>query len=64
MSIDSYVGIDAPCINVENAGELYDAIDLLHTQVMDNLSNNPMYDALLKILSDAMDRIQAEIDMQ
>ena len=64
MSINSYVGIDEPCVNVETASELWEAVDLLHTQVMDNLSSSPMYDVLLIILSDAMDRIQAEIDEQ
>jgi hypothetical protein len=59
MSIEGYVGIDAPCINVETVEELYEAVDLLHTQVMDNLDEDK---ALLKILSETMDRIQDEID--
>lgn len=58
MSINSYVGIDAPCINVETIEELYEAVDLLHTQVMDNLDSNP---DLLLILSNALDLIEVLI---
>lgn len=61
MSINYYVGISAPCIEVESAQELYDALDLLHTQVMDNLNEHP---ALLKILSEAMDKAQDIIDQE
>lgn len=56
MPIESYVGVPFPCINVETVEELYEALDLLHTQVMDNLGEDM---ALLTILSDAMDRVQA-----
>ena len=60
MSIESYVGIDQPVINVESVQDLWDALDVLHTQVMDNLQEDA---ALLRILSDAMDRVQAVIDI-
>lgn len=60
MAIETYVGIDAPCISVENAEELYEALDLLHTQIMDTCCD----DALLRILSDAMDRVQVVVDVQ
>lgn len=59
MSIESYVGVEAPCINVESASELYEALDLLHTQVMDNLNEDM---ELLAILEQAMERVQAIID--
>ena len=59
MGITYYAGVPAPCINVKNAEDLYQALDLLHTQVMDNLDEDT---ALLQILSDAMDRVQAVID--
>lgn len=57
MAINYYVGTDGPTITVENAEELYEALDLLHTQIMDTCSD----DTLLRILSDAMDRVQGKI---
>ncbi len=59
MTITSYVGVPEPCVNVETPEELYEALDLLHTQVMDNLNED---DALLRILSEAMDKVQDVID--
>lgn len=59
MSIE-YYGSE-PSINIESADELYEALDLLHTQVMDNLREEK---TLLNILSEAMDRVQAFIDAQ
>jgi hypothetical protein len=61
MSIDYYVGSDGPTINVVSAEELYEALDLLHTQVIDNLPDTAQA-ALLRILEDAMGRVQASID--
>lgn len=56
MPINYFVGIEdgAPTITVENAEELYEALDLLHTQIMDTCGN----DTLLRILSDAMDQVE------
>lgn len=45
---------EGPTVTVENAEELYEALDLLHTQIMDTSGN----DELLRILSDAMDRVE------
>jgi len=54
MAISYYQGIDgAPTITVENAEELYEALDLLHTQIMDTCGD----DDLLRILIDAMDAV-------
>lgn len=52
MAINYYGG--SPTITVENAEELYEALDLLHTQIMDTSCN----DELLRILSEAMDRVE------
>lgn len=55
MSINSYQGIDQPVINVESADELYEALDILHTQVIDNISDES---PLLQILQEAMAKIE------
>jgi hypothetical protein len=52
MSIEYYG--PQPTINVENVDELWEALDLLHTQVMDNISDTS---PLLEILEAAMDRV-------
>ena len=59
MPIEYYVGIDAPAIEVDNLAELYEAIDILHTQVLDRIGENS---PALAILSAAMDAVQALID--
>ena len=56
MAITYYVGIDAPAIEIHNLKELYEALDVLHTQVMDNVDEDS---PALRILSDAMDAVRA-----
>jgi len=51
MSIEYYVGVDDPCVNAKSKKDLYEIIDLLHTQVMDNMGGD---DECLDILSDTM----------
>ncbi len=53
MGIEYYVGTGGPTITVENADDLYEAVDLLHTQIMDTCCD----DELMRILSETMDRI-------
>jgi hypothetical protein len=45
---------DAPTINVENKDELFEAIDILHTQVMDNIGEES---PLLRVLEKCMHEI-------
>ena len=59
MAIDAYVGVPGVAIKVESIEELYDALDILHSQVMDNLKADPR---LLLILSQAMDAVEAIFD--
>jgi len=51
MSIDYYVGVAHPCVNVESKKDLYEIIDILHTQVLDNLEDDG---ECIPILEDAM----------
>lgn len=52
MALEYYTGVEGVAVNIETAQDLYDALDAMHTQVMDNLGeNNP----LLRILEQAMD---------
>lgn len=54
--IGSYVGCEGVAIDIESVDEVYEAFDVLHTQVLDNLGeDNPC----LQILSEAMDKVEA-----
>lgn len=55
MAIIDYVGAEGCCITVESAEDLHEAIDHLHTLVMDNISEDS---PLLDILSETMDAIE------
>lgn len=35
MSIENFIGVPGTAIDIESIGELYEALDILHTQVMD-----------------------------
>lgn len=59
MAIDTYVGVPGVAINVESIEELYDALDILHTQIMDNLKSDLR---LIKILDQAMNQVEALFD--
>lgn len=54
MSIGSYIGVPGISIDVESIEEVYEAIDSIHTQVMDNLGEN---DPMLEILENCMDEM-------
>lgn len=40
MGIIYYFGADGPTINVESRKDVYEALDAMHTQVMDNLPDD------------------------
>jgi len=54
MSINYYVGDEGPTIFIEDLEELYEAVDTLHTQVLDNLGGDR---ELLAILEEALDKL-------
>lgn len=58
MPIDSYVGVPGMAIDIETPEELLEAVDLLHTQTMDNIGEDS---PLLRILEKCMDDIRIEI---
>lgn len=49
--ISDYVGIKGTAFNVESVEEVHEAIDILHTQVMDNISDKS---PILSILENTM----------
>ncbi len=55
--IEYYFGINGPTIVVESRDDLLEAIDTLHTQVMDNIGEDS---PLLGILEKCMDEIREE----
>ena len=59
MTIDAYYGMEGYMINVDDVQELYDALDIIHTQIMDNMPGENSL-KLTKIISEAMDKLQAE----
>jgi hypothetical protein len=59
MPIIYYVGVSEPAIEVKTPEELLEAIDLLHTQVMDNINEDS---PLLPILEKCMKEIRDEIE--
>jgi hypothetical protein len=56
MPIDYYEGAGSPTIFVTSAKELYEALDILHTQVMDGTIGDAS--PLLGILETAMDAVE------
>lgn len=58
MGIHYYVGTDGVTINVEHPRDLYEALDILHTQVIDNTPKSNQED-LLPILEEAMEKVIA-----
>ena len=62
MGIEYYTGTDGrPTINVTSRAELMEALDLLHTQVMDNIGEDDA--EALNALEQAMDLLhEAMID--
>jgi hypothetical protein len=50
-----YYGND-PVIQVQSQSDVLEALDIMHTQVIDNIGENSL---LLSILSEAMDKVRA-----
>lgn len=57
MALEYYVGVPGVSINVESAQDLYDALNIMHTQVMDNVGED---DSMLRILEAAMEQVMAQ----
>ena len=37
MPVSDFLGIDGFCVNAESAKDVYDAIDRMHTQILDRM---------------------------
>jgi len=57
MGIEYYFGTEGPTILVESGKDLWEVLDTLQTQVMDNIKED---DPMVFILGDAMDRLVKE----
>lgn len=55
MSIEYYSGTDGPTIDLRKPQELYEAIDILHTQVIDNLNENRQLLTVLEVAMQSLD---------
>ena len=58
MSIETYKDSEGPEINIENVQEVYEALDILHSQVLDNIKNHDEKSQLTEIISGAMEKIE------
>ena len=54
MSVSDYCGIEGFAVDAKNAQDVYEAIDRMHTQILDELGENSY---VLKILSTAMESL-------
>jgi hypothetical protein len=61
MAVEHYVGTEGVTVNVESADDVYEALDEMHTQVMENLGEDH---PLTKTLADFMDTIADEYDLE
>jgi len=61
ISVEHYVGTEGVTVNVESADDVYETLDEMHTQVMDNLGENH---PLTNTLDDFMDTIADEYDLE
>jgi len=60
MSVDTYVGIEGFSVNVENAEDVYNTLDGMHSQSMENVGEN---DELTMFLADIMLIMRDKIDL-
>ena len=60
MSVEHQVGTDGVLVNVESPKDVFEALDEMHTQILDNLGQNH---SLSRILSDFMDTIVNKYDI-
>ncbi len=56
MPIEYYAGANHPTFNVQNPDDLYEALDILHTQVLDGFGDKDMA-PYLDVLEKAMNRV-------
>jgi hypothetical protein len=65
MAINYYVGSDGFTVFLENETDIAEAIDLLHTQVMDNIGQDKEeHKKILRILEDTLTRLEVECGIE
>ena len=61
MAVEHYVGTEGVTVNIESADDLHEALDEMHTQVMDNLGeNHPLTHTLVEF----MEKIEEEYELE
>ena len=58
MSVSDYLGIEGFAVDAKSAQDCYEALDRIHTQILDELGENSF---ILSILEDAMHEL-AELE--
>lgn len=56
--IANYVGTVGTTFDVESPNELYEALDIVHTQVMDNLGEDSPYLGILETAIEKVDELR------
>lgn len=51
MPVEDYLGIEGFCVNIRCHQDIYEAIDRMHTQIIDNIGER---DSSIPILEDIM----------
>lgn len=63
MPVSDFLGIDGFCVNATSAEDVYDAIDRMHTQIIDELEHMVSFEEtkrlkkVLQILELAMEKL-------
>lgn len=62
MTINSYIGVPGISINIESDKEVFEAVDIIHTLVLDNLGEeNPMLGILENCMNEMIKKYGVEI---
>lgn len=56
MSVEWYSGVPGACIEVKSVGDLIEGLDVLHTQVLDNLGEDHQAARMLSAFIDGLYR--------
>ena len=59
--IDYYIGTPGPTIVIESLTDLVEALDILHTQVIDNIDDRSPYLRILEQAIDALEDLRGEV---
>jgi proteasome assembly chaperone (PAC2) family protein len=57
MPVNDFLGIEGFCVDANCAQDVYEALDRMHTQILDTLHMNEAGSEIMEILEDAMSRL-------